>query len=135
MALSLNGEEIVLKSTLHNYYVWRCEHVSTNTDRSELIFNRVYNNCCYSQEGQISISTGKKYCLLAGGANATLWSIERNEVVLSCEFAEEGKKVLLASAINPDGNSILVAFEDRVRLYCILLTKFKQVCEFNIKRC
>jgi hypothetical protein len=55
--------------------------------------------------------------------------------VLSCDFAEEGRRVLFAAAINPDGNSILVAFEDRVRLYRILLTKFKQVCEFSIKRC
>lgn len=43
--------------------------------------------------------------------------------------------MLLAGAINPDGNSALVAFEDKVRLYRILLTKFKQVCDFNIKRC
>lgn len=43
--------------------------------------------------------------------------------------------MLLAGAINPDGNSMLLAFEDRVRLYRILLTKFKQVCEFSIKRC
>lgn len=78
MAVSLNFEEMVLKSTTHNYYVWRCEHVSTTTDRSELIFNRAYNNCCYSQEGSISISAGKKYCLLTGVTNATLWSIERN---------------------------------------------------------
>jgi hypothetical protein len=28
-----------------------------------------------------------------------------------------------------------LAFEDRVRLYRILLTKFKLVCEFGIKRC
>jgi hypothetical protein len=34
LALSLNSEEMVLKSTMHNYYVWRCEHVSSNTDRS-----------------------------------------------------------------------------------------------------
>ncbi len=43
--------------------------------------------------------------------------------------------MLFAGAINPDGNSILLAFEDKVRLYNILLTKLKLINEFNIKRC
>jgi hypothetical protein len=79
---------VVLKTTTHNYYVWRCEHVSSNSERSELIFNRAYSSCCYSPDGSLSISTGKKYCLLTGTSNATLWSIDNNEVVLSSDFAE-----------------------------------------------
>jgi hypothetical protein len=128
-------EEVVIKTTSHNLYTWRCEHISATTDSSELIFNRVYNSCCFSSEGSLSISTGKKYCLLTGTANATLWSIDHNEMVLSTNFGEDGKRVLFAGAINPDGNSILLAFEDKVRLYRILFTKFKLACEFPIKRC
>ena len=74
--------------------------------------------------------------MLTGQDNATLLSIQNNETVLSCDIAEGGKRLLLeggkrlllGGAINPDGDSILLAFEDKVRLYRILLTKFKQVC-------
>lgn len=45
------------------------------------------------------------------------------------------KKVLFSGAINPDGNSILLGFEDKVKLYKVLLTKLKISYEFNIKRC
>lgn len=58
--------------------------------------------------------------------------------MLSTDFLrpeEPKKKVILAGAINPDGNSILLAFEEKVRLYSILFTKLKLTAEFNIKRC
>jgi hypothetical protein len=104
--------------------------LSSTTDKSELIFNRIYNSCNFSEEGSISISTGKKYCLLIGSSNVTIWSIEKNEIVLSSDFTspeDASKKVLFAGAINPDGNSILLAFEDKVRLYSILFTKLKLI--------
>ena len=129
---------MIIRTSAFNLYTWRCENLASNADRSELIFNRVYNSSAFSKDGTISISTGKRYCLLTGPSNATLWSIERNELVLSTDFSraeEPGKKVILAGAINPDGNSILLAFEDKVRLYSILFTKLKLTAEFGIKRC
>lgn len=56
-------------------------------------------------------------------------------MVMSTDFCEKDKKVLLAGAINPDGSSLLLAFEDKVRLYRILLSKLKLTFEFPIKRC
>ena len=35
------------------------------------------------------------------------------------------KRALFAGAINPDGNSLMLAFEDKVKIYKILFTKFK----------
>jgi hypothetical protein len=49
--------------------------------------------------------------------------------------AEKTKKIILCCAINPDGNSFMIAFEDKIRVYQILLTKFKFYAEFPIKRC
>lgn len=64
---------------------------------------------------------------MTGPRSATLWSINRNEFVLGSEFTEgsDSGKTVLAGAINPDGNSLLLAFEDKLRLYLILFTKFK----------
>ena len=78
--------------------------------------------------------------MLAGHRNVTLWSIEKNEYVLSTEFVteeelESKKKMIYCCAINPDGNSFMLAFEDRIRVYQILLTKFKLLAEFPIKKC
>lgn len=41
----------------------------------------------------------------------------------------------MSCAINPDGNSFMIAFEDKIRVYKILLTKFKFYAEFSIKKC
>ena len=35
------------------------------------------------------------------------------------------KKAVYSGAINPDGGSIMLAFEDKVKIYKILFTKFK----------
>ncbi len=51
--------------------------------------------------------------MLSGGRVVTLWSVERNEFVLSSEFVKAGepqKKSILACALNPDGNSFMLAF-------------------------
>jgi hypothetical protein len=47
----------------------------------------------------------------------------------------EKKKIILCCAINPDGNSFMLAFEDKIRNYKVLLTKFKLYAEFSIKKC
>ena len=41
----------------------------------------------------------------------------------------------MAGAINPDGNSIMLAFEDKVKIFKILFNKFKFYAELPIKRC
>ena len=76
-------------------------------------FNRVEDSCTSENDGSLSISTGKRYCLMSGPKLVTLWSIERNEYVLSSEFESVQKnssKPILACAINPDGNSFMLAF-------------------------
>lgn len=35
------------------------------------------------------------------------------------------KQSLFAGSVNPDGNSIVLAFEDKVKIFKILFTKFK----------
>lgn len=75
--------------------------------------------------------------MLSGSKNVTLWSLEKNEFVLSSEFTNSESKVkhIITSAVSPDGNSFILSFEDRIRIYKILLTKFKLYAEFTIKRC
>ena len=66
-----------------------------------------------------------------------LWGVEKSEMILSTEFKDpidHDKKAVLAGAINPDGNSIMLAFEDKIKIYRILFTKFKFYHEFQIKR-
>ena len=49
-------------------------------------------------------------------------------MVLSSDFSlpqKPNKRTLFAGAVSPDGNSMLLAFEDKIRLYKILFTKFK----------
>ena len=48
---------------------------------------------------------------------------------------EESKKYIKCCAIHPDGRSIIVGFEDKLRMYKILLNKLKYYGEFNLKRC
>jgi len=45
------------------------------------------------------------------------------------------KRQLFAGAISPDGNSFMIAFEDRVKIFKILFTKYKYFAEFAVKRC
>ena len=42
---------------------------------------------------------------------------------------------MLCCGVNPDGNSFMLSFDDKVRVYRILLTKFKLYAEYNIKKC
>lgn len=79
-------EEVILNTTKNNFYTWKCNNLSIQIDKSELIFSKMESSCNHEQEGNISISTGKKLCLLTGSNNVTLWSIERNEHVLSSRF-------------------------------------------------
>ena len=83
------------------------------------------------------MSAQKKYALLAGCKEVVLWSIERSEAILSTEFTDaidSSKRAVLAGAINPDGSSIMLAFEDKIKLFRILYTKFKFYAEFQVKR-
>lgn len=41
---------------------------------------------------------------------------------------------MLTGAVNPDGTSIMLSFEDKVKIYQILFTKFKYLAEFQVKR-
>ena len=42
---------------------------------------------------------------------------------------------MYAASLNPDGNSLICAFEDKVKIYKILLAKLRFIAEFNIKKC
>lgn len=81
---------------------------------SDLVFSQVdISSSNEDTDGSISISTGKKYALLTGNNSITLWSVERNECVLSSDFMDlndPNKRTLYAGAINPDGNSLILAF-------------------------
>ena len=66
--------------------MWKCEHLSLDVNHSDFCFCKVENSCSSSSEGSISITTGKKYCLLAGAVNVTLWNLEKNEFILSTDF-------------------------------------------------
>lgn len=75
--------------------------------------------------------------MLSGSKLVTVWSLQRNEYVLSSQFtnAQSQKKSIITSAISPDGNSFILAFDDKIRIYKILLTKFKAFAQFPIKKC
>jgi hypothetical protein len=51
-----------------------------------MIFIKVESSCIGEKTGSISISTGKRYGMLSGSKAVTLWSLEKNEFVLSSEF-------------------------------------------------
>ena len=58
-------------------------------------------------------------------------------MILATEFTDAvdpSKRAVLSGAINPDGSSIILAFDDKIKLYKILFTKFKFYAEFQIKR-
>lgn len=138
VVVTQSTEEILLRTKKQVLYMWRVEHMDREPGHSELAFARMEDSCTGEKEGSLSISTGKRYCLMSGPKVVTLWSVERNEFVLSSEFEavqQNSKKNILASAINPDGNSFMLAFEDRIKIYSVLLTKFKFYAEFSIRRC
>ena len=111
--------------------------METEGRTAERVAVGIGSTCVEEPEGSISISTGKKYCLLCGDNSVNVWSIERNEQVLKMNFANDSRpgKAIYSGAINPDGNSLILCFEERVRLYHILLTKLKFYTDFPIKRC
>lgn len=49
-------------------------------------------------------------------------------MIISTQFTDAidpTKRAVLSGAINPDGSSLILAFDDKVKLYNILFTKFK----------
>lgn len=138
--LNTRSEDVVVKTTRNEFHVWRNEPLTlSNQEKSRANFVKMDSPPWDPSEGTVSISTGQKYCLLVGGNIVTLWNVESNDCVLTCSFTGDQQmadsKCILSSAIHPDGNSLLLAFEDRIRLYKILLTKFKLSFEFPIRRC
>ena len=130
--LSNSQEEVIIHTIKNNIYSWKCLYLDLEVTHTDFAFVQIEHSCKNSHQGSISISTGKRYCMLAGLRNVTLWSIEKNEYVLSSEFVTEDeletkKKVIHCCAINPDGNSFMLAFDDRIKVYQILLTKFKML--------
>jgi hypothetical protein len=138
MQLNLSNDEVVLRTDNNNLYVWSCEHLDLSASKMELAFSKVENACPIENEGAISMSRSKKYCLFCGPTNVTLWNIDRNELMLNSEYVDPrrpGKRQIFAGAISPDGNSFMLAFEDRVKMFKILFTKYKYFGEVAIKRC
>ena len=135
VSLSLSGEEVWLRTDSNSFYVWRCESVGLDAHQNHT-FTLIERSSGSGQLGSLSMSAGRKYALLTDPRSASLWSIERNECVLGSEFREgEGGRAVLTGAVHPDGNSLLLAFEDKLRLYLVLLAKFKFQAEFSLRRC
>lgn len=64
--------------------------------------------------------------------------MERNELMLSSEYTDPrkpNKKQIYTGCISPDGNSFMIAFDDRVKIYKILFTRYKYFAEFTVKKC
>jgi hypothetical protein len=76
--LSYSTEEVIVRTSTGNLYTWKCEHIDLDASHSDFTFIKVESSCSGSHQGSISISTGRKYCMLAGERNVTLWSIEKN---------------------------------------------------------
>jgi hypothetical protein len=108
--------------------VWKCDSIALEADSADLVFTKVDSFCSKDARGCVSLSAQKKYALLSGSNSVVLWNIEKGEPVLATEFADPidpSKRAVLTGAINPDGNSIILAFEDKVKIFKILLNKFK----------
>jgi hypothetical protein len=43
-----------------------------------MTFVKLESSCVGDKTGSITISTGKRYCMLSGTKNVTLWSLEKN---------------------------------------------------------
>lgn len=117
--------------------MWKCDNVGIDSDLSDLVFSKVdgiYNQSC---EGLISLSAQKRYALLTGTNSILLYNIEKGQSLLSSIYLDPidpSKKTIYSGAINPDGGSIMIAFEEKVKIYKILFTKFKFYAQFSIKR-
>jgi WD40 repeat protein len=101
-------------------------------------FHKVENGTIGDSKGTVSLASGKQTALLASESSVHLWDLERNACFLQTNFSKldsQSEKALYAASINPDGNSLICAFEDKVKIYKILLTKLRFIAEFSIKKC
>ena len=78
MFLSFSGEEVMIATKKNNVFSWKCEYIDLEPNHFDFSFIKVQSSCSSSREGSLSLSTGKKYCMLAGDRNVTLWSVEKN---------------------------------------------------------
>jgi WD40 repeat protein len=59
------------------------------------------------------LASGKQTALLGSDNSIALWDLERNQSFLQNTFSKldaSSDKALYASALNPDGNSLICAF-------------------------
>ena len=75
MQLSFNTEEVILRTIKNSVYTWKTEHIELDAGHSEMVFTKIESSCAGEKSGNISISTGKRYCMLSGTKNVTLWSL------------------------------------------------------------
>jgi len=135
--MSANNEEVWVRTNKNDLFMWRCDNVGTDLDASDLVFTKVDSIESRDSEGVLSLSTQKKYALLAGTNSVLLYNVDKGESMLSSHYSDPidpSKRAVFSGAINPDGASIMLAFEDKVKIYKILFTKFKYYAEFSLKR-
>ena len=76
--LSYSTEEVMISTIKSNLYSWKCEHIDLDTNHFDFAFAKVESSCSNSHKGSLSISTGRKFCMLAGERNVTLWNVDKN---------------------------------------------------------
>lgn len=75
MQLSFSTEEVIIRTTKNSLYTWKTEHITLDQGHSEMAFVKVESSCVGEKTGNITISTGKRYCMMSGLKNVTLWSL------------------------------------------------------------
>jgi hypothetical protein len=75
--LSMNNEEVWVRTNKNDLFVWRCDNVGTDSASSDLVFMKVDGIESSNSEGVISLSTQKKYALLTGTNSILLYNVEK----------------------------------------------------------
>lgn len=122
-----NCEEVLLRTNRNKIYQWKVEELEVPT---EIVyeFQKVENATIGQAKGTLSLASGKQVALLGSDNNVILWDLEKNTSTLQNGFNkldQQSEKALYASALNPDGNSLICSFDDKVKIYKILLTKLR----------